>query len=82
MPRFRRVARDTRRVRPTALAALPSVGSAEEAPATTVDGASCLTLGEVTVSASRTGALSARDGLRSVDILGAERVQDQQVHSA
>jgi len=46
------------------------------------DGASYLTLGEVTVTADRGGALSARDVLSSVDILGAERVQDQQVDNA
>jgi iron complex outermembrane receptor protein len=91
MPRFRRVARDTRPVHATALAlaalpllgaTLPCVVSAEEAPAATAGGASYLTLGEVTVSASRTGVLSARDVLSSVDILGAERVQDQQVDNA
>jgi len=45
-------------------------------------GSSYLTLGEVTVTANRSGALSARDVLSSVDILGAERLYDQHVDNA
>ncbi|MGE0483953.1 MAG: TonB-dependent receptor [Gammaproteobacteria bacterium] len=62
------------------LACLPAVAADEVATATR--GASYLDVGVVTVTAAREGALSTRDVLSSVDILGAERLNDQQVDNA
>lgn len=62
------------------LSAVPPAFAADPVPSR--DGSSYLTLGEVTVTAERGGGSSARDVLSSVDILGAERVQVQQVDNA
>ncbi|NUA31055.1 TonB-dependent receptor [Cupriavidus basilensis] len=45
-------------------------------------GDSTFTLGSVTVQASQTGKLSTRNVLTSVDVLGADRIEDQNVNSA
>jgi iron complex outermembrane receptor protein len=60
---------------------LLSFGTAlAEEPA--VAGSSFLTLGEVTVSSTRAGNLGAREVLSSVDLLGADQLDYQQVDSA
>lgn len=50
-------------------------------PAST-SGDSTFTLGSVTVQGSQTGKLSTRNVLTSVDVLGADRIEDQNVNSA
>ena len=60
----------------------PAVLAAEAPAAAAPDAGAWLSLGEITVSAGRSGALSSREVLSSVDVLSSERVAHDQVNNA
>ena len=60
----------------------PVVLAAEAPAAAAPDAGAWLSLGEITVSAGRSGALSSREVLSSVDVLSSERVAHDQVNNA